>query len=353
MARLVGDVGGTNTRFALFLDSGSDTDPSGPPGVSAEPAIQRIYPSDDSPDFGVLLRRFLDEVAGALPGQTVERACFGVAGPVRDGICRATNLPFVIDRGELRKELGTDKVVVVNDFALQSRAALALGPQDWVELGGREARPDGPIAVLGPGTGLGVGYAVPIPGGGFEIRASEGGHQEFAPKNDRERLVYDELRGTYGRVSVERVASGPGLETIARVLCLSDDWPLAERQSALEAIKTSDDAPRLIGEAGAGLIRTDGLPVAGSPIFRAALELFADVLGSFAGDTALLLLSEGGVYLAGGIPPRIVEFLQQSRLRESFEDKGRFSALLERIPIRLVTRADPGLLGALWFTEDL
>lgn len=337
MARLVGDVGGTNTRLALFE--------RGAVGGAPEPRFQRTYSSRTAEGLSDLVRQFLEQARSEGVDTDVDLCCIGIAGPVRAGVCRATNLPWVVDERDLEALPGIGEVRLVNDFALQSLAVTVLSDGDYVQIGGGAPNPDGPIVVVGPGTGLGVGIVLPEGPGRWRVLPSEGGHVEFAPQTPLECGLRDRLAAKFGgRVSAERVISGPGLADIAAYLTEEPALGGVLTPDTRAALAAADEPERIVGERGAS---------GRDPVCRAAMHLFASALGAFAGDRAIALLAEGGVYLAGGIPPRFLDFWQRSNLRGSFEAKGRFRSMMEGLPLRIVTRDEPGLLGALHFTDQM
>ena len=234
-----------------------------------------------------------------------------------------TNHPWSFSIEELQRRLGLTRLVVVNDFAANAMALPHLEPDGRQKIGGGSAAPRAPMAVLGPGSGLGVCGLVPGEHGPIAI-AGEGGHATLAPADDRESEVLARMRRRFGHVSAERVLSGPGLVNLYQALAELDGAPA-------EPFSPAQIADREIGET--------------HPLCRAAVDLFCAMLGTVAGDLALTLGARGGVFIAGGIVPRLGATFAQSRFRARFEDKGRFSAYLAAIPTYVVTYPIPAFLG--------
>lgn len=323
MLVLAGDIGGTNLRLALARSEGG----------RAAFVAQGIVRVADQPDLGSAVNAFLAAHPGARPGV----ACLGVAGTVSDGGARVkgVNLPWEIEARALERASGIPRVVLVNDFHAAARGVEQLREGDWVELNPGTPREGAPIAVLGAGTGLGEAFLVPGPRGRI-VLPTEGGHRDFSPKSPLQDRLLAALREKHrGRVSTERVLSGPGLLSIYEFL--RDREGMADDPEVLAAWGTP-----AAGQA----ISTRGLRRA-HPTSAAALDLFVDVYGSEAGDVVLTLLALGGVYLAGGIAPDVlVEEEPVRRFNRAYRDKGRLSPLVAATPVRLVVHPQLGLLGA-------
>lgn len=310
--QLVADIGGTNARFARKQY-----------GSNALQDITTISVAGHA-QFSSALSVYL---AGNRTGQwsdTPEAACFAVACRVDHEEIRFTNSPWTFTRTELSTLLGGTTPELINDFAAKGYGIAELSGADWVQVGGTEPVSNKPAVILGPGTGLGVSMVVPTQSG-FVVVDGEGGHVDFAPVNAEEFRVLEILASRFGRVSVERLLCGAGLVNI---------------NHALGTIRQEDvrlTTPEAI--VAAGTSGNDSLAVA-------TLALFCRVLGSVAGNLALTAGALGGVYITGGIVPAMLAFFQDSGFRARFEDKGRFRDYLARIPVRVVTRQDLGLLGA-------
>lgn len=303
---LLGDVGGTTARFARY--EGGKVGPVARLAVAEYPAMVDA------------LRAFLGRARG---GPLPLGAAIAAAGPVEGGRVRLTNSPWCVAEDEIRSALGLEWVTVVNDYVALAWALARLGRGDLVPIGGGGAVPAAPAAVIGPGTGLGVGVYVPRPGGGTAI-ASEGGHVTLPAADAREAAVIEVLRQRVGHVSAERALSGEGLVKLYRALAAADGLRVPKRTAA----EVTEQA--LSG---------------GCAVSRAALEMFSALLGTVSGDLALTLGARGGVFVGGGIVPRFVDFFARSRFRERFEAKGRFRPYLERIPTAVIVHPDPTLVG--------
>jgi len=333
MIVLAGDIGGTNTRLAIY-----DVPPAGVRGLT--PRFEHTYPSAAHASFDVIADKFLAAAAGAIgAGARVESACFGIAGPIEHNICRATNLPWVVDGNALSQRLAIPRVVLVNDFHAAALGVTAVEPAQLVALGGDPPVARGPMAVLGAGTGLGQAFLIwSAAENRYRVIASEGGHVDLAARTPLEHGLVYFLTGKYGRVSCERVLSGRGLVDAFTFLSEEPACSGLIRPETLAALA----AP---GQDRAAVISQHAL--AGTdPVCEMALALFCSVLGATAGNLGLMVLATGGVFVAGGIAPRVLPFLQRGGFREAFDRKGRLHTLVERIPAYVVTHAQPGLLGA-------
>ena len=318
MRVLAGDIGGTNARLALVEIHGPET----------RVLQEQRFCSRDFAGLAPMVQRFRAETR-----TEPERACFGVAGPVIDGQCRGTNLPWTINERELAGAIGISRTTLINDLAAVGHGIGLLGAADLETLQPGEAVQHGAIAVIGAGTGLGEGFLV-WDGSRYRVQASEGGHVDFAPRDDLEWRLFQALRGELAHVSYERVASGPGLVNIYRHLRAAGLIPEA---SAVRAEAEREDPAAVIVRH--ALADADAL-------CSKALDVFVSVLGAQAGNLALTVLALGGVYLAGGIAPRIVAQLKAGPFLPSFRSKGRLSGLLTRMPVRVIMNPNVGLLGA-------
>jgi glucokinase len=305
---LVADIGGTNARFALC-----------PPGTTRVERMKTLS-ARDYPDIGTAIASYLDW-AGDQPVD----ASFAVACPARDDRIEFTNSTWRFSRQALAAEFGWRRFRTVNDFEALSLGIPQAKPEGLHRLRAGIAEPRGACAVLGPGTGLGVSGLVCDRHGGWVALAGEGGHVGFAPQDDLEMELLRFLQQRIGRVSNERLLSGDGLVNIYEFLRHRAGQP-AERPSPAEI-------------SARGLER-------GEPVAREALMRFCAILGSVAGDLALTLGSSGGVYLGGGIVPRLLPVLPDSPFERRFLDKGRLSSLLQAMPIFVILDSTLALLGA-------
>ncbi|MBI4632709.1 MAG: glucokinase [Deltaproteobacteria bacterium] len=319
---LAGDVGGTKTILGVF------TPESGPLHALTEATFENAR----YPDLETIVRQFLGSVK-----MPVERACFGIAGPVVAGRPTAiTNLPWVIDGERLRSELDIAAVSLVNDLAATARAIPSLPPGDLRVLSKGEAAPGGNIGVVAPGTGLGEAFLV-WSDQRYREYASEGGHADFAPNNILEIELLRFLLEKYEHVSYDNVCSGQGLPDIYRFL--RDRNNEEEPPWLAEELAAAPDVVPVIVNAALDSGRYCGLCVK-------TLSLFLAILGAEAGNLALRVLATGGIYVAGGIVPRILPFLEKSGFMEAFRRKGRFSDFVGRAPVSVVLNPRAALLGA-------
>ena len=342
MIVLCGDIGGTNARLALY-EVGPKRQGNGSHLVSI---FERTTPSKSQASLDEIVESFLRaaeaETGGRVAkGKGIDGACLGIAGPIENNRCHATNLPWVVDGRALAARLGIPRVTLINDFSAAALGVTAVGPKELVSLGGATPVEGGPIAVLGAGTGLGEAFLLWSEAAGrYEVFASEGGHADFAPRTPLEAGLLEFLTNKYGRVSCERVLSGNGLVDIFSFLSLEPACrPLitAETTAVLASPSPGRDVAAEISRR--GLAGTD-------PVCEMSLALFCSVMGAVAGNLGLSVLASGGVFVAGGIAPRILGYLQKGGFREAFEQKGRLHTLVERLPAFVVTHPQPGLLGA-------
>ncbi len=319
---LAGDIGGTNSRLALFDET-----------RLTEPVFLRVYASGDFESFLRIVDRFLAEAQQAMPDATPACAGFGVAGPVDGAIVKLTNLPWVLDGDAVRDRLAGQPVTIVNDFTAICHAVPHLDARHLHQIGGGRALAQATIAVLGAGTGLGEGFIV-WHDGNHQVIPSEGGHADFAPRNALEIRALEYLTDKYHRVSYERILSGPGLVNLYEFF--RDREGMAEAPAVREEMR-HESAPPVISRH--GMARSD-------PLCERALELFCTIYGAEAGNLALKLLARGGVYLAGGIAAKILPMLEAGGFRHGFESKGRYRDFLESVPSYVITHEQPGLMGA-------
>jgi glucokinase len=319
---LAGDIGGTNTRLALY-DSGN----------LRETKVLKVYPSGDYESLQTIVVKFMEDVADVLKQGRLVRAGFGVAGPVEGEIVKLTNLPWVVDTRRIAERLGIAKATFVNDFSANCYAVPRLGKEDVHQVGGGKPVADHPIVVLGAGTGLGEAFMV-WGGDRYIVVPSEGGHTDFAPRNPLESRLLEFLTERFGRVSYERVVSGPGLVNVYEFL--REREGLAEAPQVKDAMRNEDH----------GAVITRHAMDHSDPLSDRALDLFVSVYGAEAGNLALKLLARGGVYLAGGIAQKVLARLEEGGFRYGFEQKGRYTHFLESVPTYVITHPQPGLMGA-------
>jgi glucokinase len=315
---LAGDIGGTNTRLAFFEGTPKHLNPL---------AIE-VFPSRDHKGLAEIARIFLDR-----HNQNAQAAVFGIAGAVVDGRVEATNLPWVVDSQHLTSELGIDRVELINDLLANAHGIALLDDSDFVVLNPGLPSPTGNRALISAGTGLGEAGLL-AHAEGYEPFPSEGGHVDFAPRNELEIELLRYLMDRFKRVSYERVLSGPGLHNIYQFL---RDTGRGEEPSWLAEQMTHGDP--------SAAIATSALEGT-SDICVQALDIFVSVYGAEAGNLALKVVATGGMFVGGGIAPKIIRKLSSSTFIKAFTAKGRMSHLLEDIPVRVITNDKTALLGA-------
>jgi len=315
---LAGDIGGTNTRLAILETS------DGCPRV----VVEQSFPSREHKNLDEIVVKFL-----AACDLKVKRACFGVAGPVRQRQARPSNLPWVVDAEQLAKGFGFDAVTLINDLEASAYGLVALGAKDLTVL--NEGLPDaqGNSAIISAGTGLGEA-GLHFEGKTHRPFASEGGHSDFAPRNELEIDLLRYLLPRFQHVSYERVLSGPGLLNIYKFL---RDTGRGEEPAWL-----GDE----LGRYDPAAVITQAALREKSDLCLQALDLFVSIYGAEAGNLALKVKATGGVFLGGGIAPKILKKLKETIFMEAFMAKGRMRPLLEAIPVRVIPNDRTALLGA-------
>jgi len=316
--RLMGDVGGTNARFALQEAPG------------AQPSQVKTYSVADYANIDGAMKAYLDQVVGPRPRQ----GAIGIANPIVGDFLRMTNSPWAFSIEAVRVVLGLDRLLFINDFTALALSLPSLQPEHLRRIGtAGEADPKGAIGLLGPGTGLGVSGLLYDTAGHLVPLGGEGGHVSLAPANAREDAVVAVLRERFGHVSAERALQGVGLVAVYEALCKIDGVPAASLDPA--------------GVTAAAMAGTDARCVE-------VVELFFAFLGSVAGNLALTLGARGGVYIGGGIVPRLGDWIDRSTFRERFIAKGRFRGYLDAIPTWLIqAETSPALIGAARALDEL
>lgn len=316
MPVLAGDIGGTKSLLCLCDET------------TLRPTVEKRYPSGEHANFEDVVKKFLAET-----GATPDRACFGIAGPVANDVCRTTNLPWVIDARALEASCGIAKVRLVNDFHANAKSIEVLRDEDTVSLKDGPRDPKGPVAILGAGTGLGEAFLF-HDGEEYHVIASEGGHANFAPRTEEEIGVLRYLIKKFGgHVSYERILSGKGLVNIYEGL---RELGVAPESEAVKAEMGREDPPAVVSRH--GLAKDDAL-------CDRALSIFCAVYGAEAGNLALKVMASGGVFVAGGVAPRILPRLQDGTFVSAFVDKGPLSRLVEGIPVRVITNPLAPIFG--------
>jgi glucokinase len=308
---------------------------AGWPGIVEE----KVFASQDYPAFGDVIQKFLGPPKTRRAARTLAAACVCVAGPVEDNRAATTNLPWTIESEKMADRFGIGRVQLVNDFAAAAVGVERLEADDLHTLQAGQPAKHAARAIIGAGTGLGVAL-MSWDGEGYVAHSSEAGHMDFAPVDELQDGLLRHLRREYGRVSYERVLSGSGLAKIFDFL--------AERtppsRGIVQALEREKDDAAVVSRY--GLARRDAAAAQ-------ALDVFAAIYGAFAGNIALTALARGGVYIAGGIAPKIAAKLKDGALVRAFNDKGRFSDLLATIPLHIVMNARVGLYGALALARRL
>jgi glucokinase len=325
---LAGDIGGTKTTLAVYS----------PDAGPRAPVAEATFPSGGYPDLESIVREFL-----ARTTLRVERAAFGVSGPVVEGRAAITNLPWQLDERRLQSELGLEAAHLLNDLEALANSLPHLQPADIEALYDIPPEPGGAIAVIAPGTGLGEAFLT-WDGARYHPQPSEGGHSDFAPTNEQEIDLLRYLMARFEHVSYEQVCSGRGVPHIYAFLkdtgaAVEPDW-LAERLAA-----AADPTPVILNAA-----LHESQPCA---ICAAALDLFVSILGAEAGNLALKVLATGGVYVGGGITPHILPAIHRGAFLQALQCKGRLTNVMSRVPVRVILNPKAGLLGAACYVLGL
>ncbi len=337
---LAGDIGGTKTILQL-VEASSQQD--------LHPIAEERYPSGDFTDLVPMVQQFLAKTNTGTP----QKACFGIAGPVVNNTAKLTNIAWYLDGERLQSELGIAQVSLINDFTAVGYGILGLKPKDLCTLQPGKPNPESPIAILGAGTGLGQGFLVKQ-GEHYQVFPSEGGHTDFAPRNELEfqLLKYLLEKHNIQRISVERVVSGLGIVSIYQFM--RDRQLASESPEIAQVVRTweqeagkpekSVDPGAAIGMA--ALQKSDHLS-------EITMQLFVEVYGAEAGNIALKLLPYGGLYVAGGIAAKILPLLQSGGFLLNFTHKGRMRGILSNVPVHIVLNPQVGLIGAAVYAARL
>lgn len=322
---LAGDIGGTKTELALY-----------PVGQKPRQPLRKLRcPSQDFTSLEEIVAQFLAEGKAE-----IVRASFGVAGPVVSGVANITNLPWLIETRRLERDLGVP-VGLINDMDAIAHSVAHIEAEDLITLLPGTPVERGARAIIAPGTGLGEGFLV-WSDGRYLPYGSEGGHTDFAPRGELQMALLTYLEDRFGHISYERVCSGIGLPNLYAFL--KDTGRFPEPDWLAQQLSQASDPTPLIAQVG-----LEGR----AQICVATLNLFVSILGSEAGNLSLKILATGGVFIAGGIPRRLLPLLQKPEFRQAFIDKGRFCEILSRIPVNVVMHPEAALLGAAWHALDL
>jgi glucokinase len=317
---IAGDIGGTKTDLAIYSTE------AGPHAPLAETQVH----SADYPSLQAMVREFLGKMKMA-----VDVASFDVAGPVIDGRVKTTNLPWMMDESTMARELNLKAVHLMNDLEAVARAVPALRAEDVVTINVGQPVPNGSIAIIAPGTGLGESFLT-WDGSRYGAHGSEGGHSDFAPTSEQQIRLLAYLMPRWGHVGVERVCSGIGVPNIYEFL--RDAEKIPEIPEVAQAIAAAKDHTKAIVEAAYD-------PKHPSDLCRRTVEMLVSILAGEAGNLALKVLATGGVYLAGGVSLHLLEALKDPRFMQTFINKGRFKDLMGRIPVHVITTR-AALVGA-------
>ena len=325
---LAGDIGGTKTALGIYSP---ETD-------IGSPLAQETFSSADYAGLEAIVTEFLTNL-----DFKVEKAIFGVAGPVTGGKAVITNLPWVIDEGQLKTALKITHVKLLNDLEATAWSVLSLGKKDIYTLNKGEKIQGGKIAVVAPGTGLGEAFLI-WDGYRYIAHSSEGGHADLAPTSHLEIELLRYLMNKYEHVSYELVCSGIGIPNIYNFF--KDSGKAAEPDWLVKKLAKAKDPTPIIFNAAIGKDRT-------CPICEATVDTFISILGSETGNMALKVMATGGVYLGGGIPPRILPALKKGHFMEKFLRKGRMSRALLHVPVKVILSAKAAITGAAYYGLEM
>ncbi len=305
---LVADIGGTNLRIGTTDEKG---------------VINNIalYQCNQFSGLAEIIQDYLSKIDTS---DAELNACFAIACPVDNDLISMTNLPWKFSKKELQQTLNLTKMYFINDYTAIAHAVPFLNDEQKVQIGGGNVVAGKPISICGPGTGLGVANVVNVNNQWVSL-GGEGGHVDFAPTDETEIKILNFLLTKYKHVSYEQVLSGLGIQQIYQAL-------MSIKGEEPEALEAKDITQRAVNNE--------------CDVCKASLDKFCEILGNFAGNLSLTLASFGGVYIAGGIAPRFIEFIKTSNFRRSFEAKGRFEAFNQAIPTFVIIEPQPGLLGA-------
>lgn len=327
---LAGDIGGTKAKLAIFSAE------KGP----REPLVEKTFRSKDYPSLESIAKTFLEQV-----DVDIDRASFGVAGPVIENRVEVTNLPWTVDAEELRRALDLSSVQVLNDLASTANGVLLLEPDELHTLQAGKRDPTGSIAVVAPGTGLGEAFLTyDQDDDRYRPHASEGGHTDFGPLTPRQIQLLRYLWARHEHVSYELVCSGIGIPNLYEYY---RSGGYAEEPAWLaEELAAADDPTPVI----AGVALDDEREC---ELCTLTLNTFVSILGAEAGNLALKVMATGGVFLAGGIPPHILPALEQERFLAAFHSKGRHADLMARVPVHVILKPEVALMGVARYGLEL
>ncbi len=323
---LAGDIGGTKTNLALFEHRDN----------TLYVVSQYQFPSREFSDLNEVITQFKQKTS--MP--SIDAACFGIAGPVIEGRCRTTNLPWDITTSGLQEHLGIQKVRLLNDLEATAYGMLYVPEDEFVDLNPKGRAMDGNRAVIAAGTGLGEAMLY-YDGIAYHPIGSEGGHCDFAPLTPQQDALLKWMRNRYpGHVSFERILSGPGIYTLYEFLVESDFYT---QPISMLNIPEGKDRSAMVSECA---LKEH------NPLCMEALRLFAEIYGAEAGNLALKSMSLGGIYIGGGIAPKILPVLSNNHFMNGFLSKGRFNEMLQAMQVKVSLNPETALLGAAYYARD-
>ncbi len=315
---LAGDIGGTKTNMGLFQMGKS------------RPVLKTFetYSSRDASGLEDIIDRFIRRHPASIAG-----ACFGIAGPIINGVCKTTNLPWIVSEKRIEKRFKWNRVCLINDLSATAQAIPTLKSREIAALNKARIRKRENIALIAPGTGLGMASLV-YNGKEYVPGSSEGGHADFAPNTKSEAALWESLYERFGHVSIERVLSGPGLVNIYSWLRETGRY---KEPSWLAQRLNNDDPARVISD----------VAIRGrNALCRESMKMFVSIFSAAAGNFALTGMTTGGVYLGGGIPPQLLPLLKNGLFMKGFQNKGRFREMMEKIAVKVILNDKAALLGA-------
>ena len=315
---LAGDIGGTKTNLGIFVQGKS------------RPVLKRFngYPSREFKGLEDIIKLFLSKTS-----YEIDSACFGIAGPVENGSCKTTNFPWEIHERLIAKSFGMKKVKLINDLSAMALSVPSLSRSELYTINPARSQKNGTISLIAPGTGLGQSLLVYSDCGYISV-ASEGGHVDFAPGNELEAGLLNYLWKEYKHVSIERIVSGIGILNIYNYLKSTGKYN--EPKWLVKRIKSEDPA-KVINEVA---------KEKGQKLCLKTIDIFLSILGAAAGNLALTGLTRGGVYIGGGIPPKLLWRFKEGFFMNAFINKGRFSGIMEKMPVKIILNNNAALLGA-------
>jgi glucokinase len=319
MIILAGDVGGTKTELAIF--------------DSAEPNVAKFemrFLNREQQNFEAMLKNFVQ-----LSNHTVEQVCLAVAGTIINGRCAMPNIDWVLDEQSIKTILTVKNVNLINDLEATAYGVLVLPADKMIVINEGVANPSGNLALIAAGTGLGEAILFKTEQGEYQVSASEGGHVDYAPHNAIEIELLQYLWEKFGHASWERVVSGSGIVNIYEFLSLSESH--SESEHIKSKIMSATDCGEEIFKAALS---------GESPLSKQTIQIFLENYGAAAGNLALKALSTGGLYIGGGIAPKLISHLKSIEFMQAFIDKGRFTEIMKNIPVKLILEPKTALFGA-------